>query len=75
MNSELSIRDFHCFETDLNRINDLTGRTPLMISSWSSNGMLSDIFGRIFMFRVSTSLKGRSGTFRFIIVYSILSSP
>ncbi|MFS8006046.1 hypothetical protein Hanom_Chr13g01244631 [Helianthus anomalus] len=45
MNSELSIRDFHCFETDLNRIKDLTGTTLLIISAWSSNGMLSDIFG------------------------------
>ena len=39
---ELSIRDFHGFETDLNLITDLTG-SLFMISSWISNGMWSEI--------------------------------
>jgi hypothetical protein len=47
LNLELWIRDFHCFETDLNRISDLIGRF-LMISAWILNdGMLSDIIVKV----------------------------
>ncbi|MFS8028971.1 hypothetical protein Hanom_Chr16g01516861 [Helianthus anomalus] len=42
MKSELSISDFHALQTDRNRIKGSTG-SLLMISCWSSKGMLSDI--------------------------------
>ncbi|MFS8031062.1 hypothetical protein Hanom_Chr17g01541341 [Helianthus anomalus] len=42
MKSELSMRDFHCLETDRNWISDLTG-SLFMISAWISNGISYDI--------------------------------
>jgi hypothetical protein len=45
------MKDFHGLETALNRSNDLTSGTFLMISSWISKGMLSHILK--FLIRVS----------------------